>query len=115
MYESRARATLGEDVYAASHRRGSSLSMAELIGYALVEEPDTSPAAALDPLVVLSPRERDIAQYVAKGLTNKEIADRLVLSVRTVEGHVAHVLRKLDISRRNQVAIALASNAAGQV
>ncbi|TQC50557.1 LuxR family transcriptional regulator [Rhodococcus sp. WS4] len=115
VYESRARTSLGDTVYSASHRRGSTLSMAELIAYALDEEFSDSPVPSSYPAVGLSPRELDIAQCVADGLTNKEIADRLVLSVRTVEGHVAHVLRKLGVPRRHQVAAALANPSSRRV
>jgi DNA-binding CsgD family transcriptional regulator len=110
VYESRARTSLGDTVYSASHRHGSTLSMAELIAYALDEEHSDGPVPSSYPVVGLSPREMDIAQCVAEGLTNKEIADRLVLSVRTVEGHVAHVLRKLGVASRHQVAAALATS-----
>lgn len=52
----------------------------------------------------LSPREREVARLVALGHTNKEIADVLFLSPRTVEQHVAKVLRKLNVTSRNDVA-----------
>ncbi|MBD0021709.1 MULTISPECIES: LuxR C-terminal-related transcriptional regulator [Gordonia] len=58
----------------------------------------------------LSRREQEVATLVADGLTNKEIAQRLVLSPRTVEGHVEHALRKLNITRRTQLAAALAGS-----
>lgn len=104
VYESRARASLGETIYTACHRRGSSMTMNELIGYALGEQPEgTEPAP--DAMAGLSPREIDVARLVAEGLSNKEIADRLVLSIRTVEGHVAHVLRKLGVTRRHQIGL----------
>ncbi|GAB1510794.1 ATP-binding protein [Actinophytocola sp. KF-1] len=48
----------------------------------------------------LSPRERDVARLVTQGLTNREIADVLFLSPRTVEQHVAKVLRKLGLKSR---------------
>lgn len=48
----------------------------------------------------LSPRERDVARLVAGGSTNREIAEVLFLSRRTVEQHVANVLRKLDLHSR---------------
>ncbi|WP_331618179.1 ATP-binding protein [Streptomyces sp. CA-278952] len=51
----------------------------------------------------LSPRERDVARLVATGHTNREIADVLFLSPRTVEQHVAKVLRKLNVSVRGEV------------
>ena len=49
-------------------------------------------------------REREIAGLVADGLTNREIAEKLVLSERTVEGHVANLFNKLEVSSRTQVA-----------
>lgn len=45
----------------------------------------------------LTPREREILALVAKGLSNKEIASKLFLSVRTVEAHRENIMRKLDI------------------
>jgi DNA-binding NarL/FixJ family response regulator len=52
----------------------------------------------------LSPREAEVAALVAEGLTNRQIAARLVLSERTVESHVQHVLTKLGFGSRSQVA-----------
>jgi DNA-binding CsgD family transcriptional regulator len=52
----------------------------------------------------LSPREAEIAGLIAGGASNRQIADRLVLSERTVETHVQHVLEKLDFQSRSQVA-----------
>lgn len=55
----------------------------------------------------LTHREREIAQAVAHGLTNRQIADDLVLSERTVENHVQHVLTKLGVASRHHVAARL--------
>ena len=52
----------------------------------------------------LTRRERQIAELVAKGSTNKEIAEILVIAQRTVEGHVQNILTKLDFSSRAQIA-----------
>jgi DNA-binding CsgD family transcriptional regulator len=49
-------------------------------------------------------REREIAALVSEGLSNREIAERLVLSERTIEGHVANLFNKLSVSSRTQVA-----------
>ena len=49
-------------------------------------------------LAALSPRERQVAELVSEGLPNKLIADRLSLSVRTVELHRAHVMDKLGVA-----------------
>jgi DNA-binding CsgD family transcriptional regulator len=62
----------------------------------------------------LTPSERRIAQMAARGLTNKQIAQELFLSTRTIETHLRHTCQKLDISSRTQVAAALALTAKRQ-
>jgi DNA-binding NarL/FixJ family response regulator len=52
----------------------------------------------------LSAREEEVIRLVATGLTNKEVAAQLYLSVRTVETHVRHVLAKLGLGNRTQLA-----------
>jgi DNA-binding CsgD family transcriptional regulator len=59
-------------------------------------------AAAARPLPI-SVREREIAMLVAAGLSNHEVADRLFVSVRTVEGHLYRLFAKLDISSRDHL------------
>jgi predicted ATPase/DNA-binding CsgD family transcriptional regulator len=56
------------------------------------------------PAPALSRREREVADLVAQGMTNRGIAERLFLSPRTVESHVQHVLDKLGLDRRAQIA-----------
>jgi len=53
--------------------------------------------------VVLSPREAQLVDLAARGLTNAEIADRLVLSVRTVESHIYRAMQKLGVSDRREL------------
>lgn len=51
----------------------------------------------------LTPRERDVVRLVALGHTNREIADQLVLSVRTVETHRARIQARLQVSSRAEL------------
>ncbi len=53
----------------------------------------------------LTKREREILSLVAEGMSNREIADKLVLSPETVKSHVAAILEKLNVSDRTQAAI----------
>ena len=52
----------------------------------------------------LTPREREVADLVARGYSNQQIADALVLTRGTVANHVAHILAKLAVANRTQVA-----------
>jgi non-specific serine/threonine protein kinase len=65
---------------------------------ALTPEPGTAKSA--DAVAVLTPRELDVLKLVAQGLSNPDIAQRLVLSEHTVHRHLANILRKLDLSSR---------------
>jgi len=56
----------------------------------------------------LSPREREVADLVAQGLSDREISSRLVISKRTAESHVAHIFTKLGFSSRVQLATYIA-------
>lgn len=62
---------------------------------------DSSSEAADSPL---TPRERDVAELIATGLTNRAIAETLILSPRTIDGHVERILNKLGFTSRVQVA-----------
>jgi len=58
-----------------------------------------------DLLGELTPREKEILYWLAQGLSNSEVAVRMVLSEKTVKNHVSHMLKKLDIRDRTQAAI----------
>lgn len=62
-------------------------------------------AAERDPLATLTAHERQIVALIGEGLTNREIGARLFLAEKTVKNHVSHVLAKLGMQRRTQVAV----------
>jgi predicted ATPase/DNA-binding CsgD family transcriptional regulator len=82
-------------------QRGRQLPLDQVIALALGQD------AGNDPDRWLTRREREIADLVVSGASNKSIAEQLVISVRTVESHVENVMRKLDVSARRDVAKAL--------
>jgi DNA-binding NarL/FixJ family response regulator len=66
---------------------------------------------ATDPgLDLLSAREREVMQLLARGYTYREIGGRLFISVKTVESHASNVLRKLQLSNRNELTRWAATN-----
>jgi DNA-binding NarL/FixJ family response regulator len=67
--------------------------------FAARRDPNEPPAAVAD----LTEREREILRLVARGLTNAEIADRLLISPLTTKTHVSRILRKLDCHDRAQL------------
>ncbi|MDP9223103.1 MAG: LuxR C-terminal-related transcriptional regulator, partial [Actinomycetota bacterium] len=93
-----AESALGADA-AALWKEGFGLDRDEAIALAL-----GTPVSRRSTVSGLSGREQEVARLVADGLANKEIAARLHLSVRTVETHIRHVLTKLGLLNRTQVA-----------
>ena len=80
-----------------------------LDGYALFTEAPAAPSSFAQDLPspearALTRREREVASLVAQGLTNRRIAQELVLSEHTVRQHVKNVLEKLGIHSRERVA-----------
>jgi DNA-binding NarL/FixJ family response regulator len=61
-------------------------------------------ARSAEPWHPLSAREFEVAGLVATGLTNRQIAERLVLAPKTISAHVEHILLKLGASRRAEIA-----------
>jgi DNA-binding CsgD family transcriptional regulator len=91
-------------------RRGDSLALVRQIRPAAARLGMAPWADRIDALLSaadpdpLSPREREVAALVAEGLSNRQIAERLVLSERTAGNHVQHILTKLDFDNRSQIA-----------
>ena len=88
-----------------------------LAGFVLDAFAATTPSApqredpATDPgLDLLSAREREVMQLLARGYTYREIGSRLFISVKTVESHASNVLRKLQLSNRNELTRWAATN-----
>jgi non-specific serine/threonine protein kinase len=54
-------------------------------------------------LAQLTRREREVATLVARGMSNKDVAAKLVIAQRTAEAHVEHILTKLGFTSRNQI------------
>lgn len=98
------RAATGDDQRARSLIAAAS-EVARRVGAGAIEERATGVASRLrSDDQTLTRREREVAQLVAAGLSNRRIADRMFLSERTVQNHVQHVLNKLDLANRAQIA-----------
>lgn len=98
-----AREQLGENEFQAAYDRGRAMPPDAVFALALGEQPPASQTGRKQPSV-LTKREREVAGLVADGLTNRDIAARLVLSPRTVDGHVEKALTKLGFTTRTQIA-----------
>lgn len=88
-----------------AHRQ-TAAARADALGRALAARCDGAAVphlAVSDSLPGLSPREAQIARLASQGLSNVQIADELVLSVRTVESHLYQAYGKLGVSRRDQL------------
>ncbi|WP_342214869.1 ATP-binding protein [Nocardia abscessus] len=97
------RRTLGTRAFAAAFRQGEAMDTEAAVTFALGEQP-TRTASATGSSTSLTKRERQVADLVSHGLSNKQIAARLVISQRTAQGHVEHILTKLGFTSRAQIA-----------
>lgn len=105
-----ARGHLGNEAFTAAWTEGGGMTLEQAIEYALAPlDVDTAKATEramfsqkhIDPL---TPREREVAVLIARGLTNREIASSLVISERTADAHVQHILNRLGFNTRAQIA-----------
>ena len=98
------RDALGETAFEEATQRGAAMGQDAAVAYALGE--DDAAVTAEDPTAgnPLTRRERQVAELIAQGLSNQQIAARLVVSRRTAESHVENILSKLGFSSRTQVA-----------
>jgi ATP/maltotriose-dependent transcriptional regulator MalT len=111
-YLEEARQRLGEAVYAeissATRLQPTDVVIDEcfmLLDQVLVPAPPTpSPGASAATADLLTEREREVVVLLTHGLNNREIAEELVVTRKTVESHISHILTKLDLTSRLQVA-----------
>lgn len=101
------RRRLGDAAFERAFDYGAALSEDESIGFALhgIVETHTRAAVPLPARSVLTPRETEVASLVADGETNRAIARRLFVSIRTVETHVQNALVKLGLRSRTELAV----------
>ena len=100
------RSTLGDKAFAANWAKGEAASLNDTIAAALAEpdRPLKPIESAKDKSRGLTAREREVAALIAHGKTNREIAETLVVELKTVETHITHILNKLGFENRVQIA-----------
>ncbi|GAA2118707.1 hypothetical protein GCM10009780_78030 [Actinomadura alba] len=117
----RTRRALGQSAHEAAFQRGGDLSLEQAVAWALGQAPRRPAPGRPTPRQAtpgrptpgppdrhggppLSPRESQVAELVAEGLSNRQIAERLSVAKRTVDAHVEHILTKLGFSSRTRIA-----------
>ena len=100
--EAELRRRSGNEGFDRAFDEGRALEQARALSMALDEDGPASPAVPAAPRI--SPRELEVAGLVAEGWGNRVIAERLFLSPRTVETHVQHLMDKLGVGSRAQIA-----------
>ncbi|MBU2665126.1 LuxR C-terminal-related transcriptional regulator [Actinoplanes bogorensis] len=113
--EKQVRVHLGDEMFEVALAEGLALDLETGVAYALDERPTPS-SPRIEPVpdgAPLTRREREVAELVADGMTNQQIADRLVISRRTANTHLEHILTKLDFNARTQIAAWVAARRSG--
>jgi non-specific serine/threonine protein kinase len=103
--EAAARSALGDSAFAAAAERGRLMDHSEIVALVLgsaVSNTKSAPRASRR--TILTARELEVAALIAEGLTNNQIAARLVVTQRTARGHVENIFTKLGVNSRAQVA-----------
>ncbi len=102
--EARIRAAIGDAAFDGAFQVGAAYSFDQAVSLALGQETGRERTAKPGMAGRLTRREHEIAVLIGEGLSNREIAARLVISQRTAETHVEHILSKLGFNSRAQVA-----------
>lgn len=97
------RADLGAAEFDRALAAGAAATPDAALARALDIRPPARAGRSAPPVSPLTRREREVAALVTEGLSNKEIAQRLVLAVRTAETHVENILTKLGLRSRRQI------------
>jgi non-specific serine/threonine protein kinase len=101
-----ARRLLGDESFERSWAYGRTLDQAGAVALCLGDRPrGETILRPAGPPQLLTGRERQISKLIHDGLSNQQIADALIISRRTVEGHVQHILNKLGFTNRIQIAV----------
>ncbi|WP_238412233.1 response regulator transcription factor [Saccharothrix deserti] len=100
----RATGEIGAEAFRTAFEEGKALGLEDVIAYALEEKAAKPATESRDTGPGLTRRQLEIAHLVAEGMSNKEIAARLVIALRTAETHVENVLTKLGFTSRTQIA-----------
>lgn len=111
-----ARAAIGTQEFEARRSTGSRLTHEQALSSALADGGASTKVGRCEDrgqgtTLKLTRREREVADLVATGMSNREIAERLIVSVRTAEAHVEHILTKLGFNSRAQIATWVATSA----
>lgn len=92
------RAELGNEAVERIWQDGYAMTREQALAFAANEEAEVRPRGSL------TNREMEVAELLSEGLTNRQIADRLVLSERTIDAHLEHIRNKLGMRNRAQIA-----------
>jgi predicted ATPase/DNA-binding CsgD family transcriptional regulator len=98
---------LGDERYAALWRAAARQPLDEIVALAITGADNPAGPPAGQPADVLTARQLQIASLVSEGLSNRQIAERLVISKRTVDAHLEHIFAKLGVTSRVQIATRL--------
>ncbi|GAA2264624.1 LuxR C-terminal-related transcriptional regulator [Streptomyces atrovirens] len=109
---------LGQARFSELFRQGAELDEDLAVALAAEDAEEPTPEQPAGPgaatgVDTLTKREREVAELITKGMSNREIAEQLVISKRTADSHVEHILDKLAVSRRGQIAAVLHAAPAG--